>query len=674
MARRKTLYQHAPHAMLRAAARIEPVKLAPWLDSDATTADWRSWLEYTWGDDEFARAVATASPDLARQVQDVLDGTIDSAKRIRRAALSVGKYALRFTGRSVPFGFFAGVAPAAFGSAAEARFGTRHLLAARHGPTVLKQAIDAAHTDPETMSSIQVVVNNLAYISNGRLFVPEEGADENALAVTPVLALVLSVAAEPILHSELLDKIAAEYPTAPRERVAAAVGELLRVGALVSELRAPATVVDPAEVLDVCARPAGTPMAVDLLLDAQVTLPQAVGVEFETAATLLARMPVYPAGTPAWREYTQRFADRYGEGVPVDLRVLTNPGSGLGFPDGFGALSMPPRPMSLRDRVLLEIAGTAAIEGARAVDLTGALIERIEHAAGEAALRQAPHLEICGEIQSESIVALDRGDFRLRVHTASRAAGAYAARMWHLFGDDPAPGFADLPTVEPGARTAQMSFHPARCVADLLTRAPQILPTVLSVGEFRHRGPDVLLPDDLAVLFDGERLVLTVATTGEYLEPLATTAINFIWENYTPPLARFLAEISRASCPQVTGFDWGAALVLPFTPALHHRRTILIPARWRVQARDLPGSSVTLHEWARELHLWRSRHRMPTFVRLTDGDQHLPLDLEDGMHLEILRRHLRVRSTATMFEAPPDGAADWLGGRAHSIVVSMAAR
>jgi hypothetical protein len=65
LARRKTLYQHAPHAMLRAAARIEPVTLAPWPESDATTASWRTWLENAWRDDDFTRAVATASPDLA---------------------------------------------------------------------------------------------------------------------------------------------------------------------------------------------------------------------------------------------------------------------------------------------------------------------------------------------------------------------------------------------------------------------------------------------------------------------------------------------------------------------------------------------------------------------------------------------------------------------------------
>ncbi|WP_205717456.1 hypothetical protein [Actinomadura soli] len=45
-----------------------------------------------------------------------------------------------------------------------------------------------------------------------------------------------------------------------------------------------------------------------------------------------------------------------------------------------------------------------------------------------------------------------------------------------------------MPTVKPGAEHAQLSFHAARVQADLLTRAPQALPRLVNVGEFRQRG------------------------------------------------------------------------------------------------------------------------------------------------------------------------------------------
>jgi hypothetical protein len=230
--------------------------------------------------------------------------------------------------------------------------------------------------------------------------------------------------------------------------------------------------------------------------------------------------------------------------------------------------------------------------------------------------------------------------------------------------------------VDPDAEPVQLSFHPARVHADLLTRAPQALPRLVSVGEFRHRTDGVLFPDDLAIGLHGGRLYLCEAATGQRLEPLAPTAINFVWNNYTPPLVRFLAEISRALTPQVAAFDWGAAWTLPFTPALHYRRTVLVPARWKLHARDLPGRTATLPAWAEVFHSWRGRSGVPDRVLLAQDDQQLPLDLGQDLHLDLLRAHLDARPTvaAVLHEAPPPDADGWIGGRAHSLIVPLEAR
>ncbi|MFF0205147.1 lantibiotic dehydratase [Streptomyces sp. NPDC005017] len=66
--------------------------------------------------------------------------------------------------------------------------------------------------------------------------------------------------------------------------------------------------------------------------------------------------------------------------VPVEK--ATAPDAGVGFPDGFDTASEPPRPMSRRDRLLLEPAGSAATEGRFTVALTGAVIEELQAAVG----------------------------------------------------------------------------------------------------------------------------------------------------------------------------------------------------------------------------------------------------------------------------------------------------
>src|SRR6185437_267849 len=107
---------------------------------------------------------------------------------------------------------------------------------------------------------------------------------------------------------------------------------------------------------------------------------------------------------------------------------------------------------------------------------------------------------------------------------------------------------------------------------------------------------------------------------------------------------------------QVTGFDWGAAWTLPFTPALHYRRSILVPARWQLRAHWLPGRLVSLDHWASQVDAWRCRASVPDRVLLAMDDQHLPLDLTRPMHLDPLRAHLSGSPVAILHDAPPSDA------------------
>lgn len=669
------LYRSAGQGMLRAVVNRAAPHMSPWPATDAPPDHWRAWLTVVWADDIFRQAVADASPDLHNQVQSIVQGRTPKPRRMRRAALATARYALRYMYRSTPFGLFAGVAPIKFSDDIDVRIGDCHRVVTRPNPIALDEAITSWEADGKHMADVDLCLNNLAHKKSGRVYVPSEGASEFSLALTPALELVLRAARSPIRFSVLVGKLAAEFPTTTEDQRIALLTQLLRVRLLLSSLRAPATVVDPTSPLPAVLKQQtqNGPATSDVRLEDAVKLPKAVITEAEKAATVLTRICAHPSGTPAWQRYTERFSDRYGSGSHVPLEQLIDPDQGLGLPEGFGQMAEPPRPMTLRDRLLLELAGTATLEGRRSVNLSAPMIERLEAAAGTPALTP-PHLEVCAHVRACSTHALKTGNFRLGVSYISRALGTMTGRFWHL---DPTAqnNYEQLPTVEPDAELVQLSFHPARVRADLLTRAPQVLPRLISVGEFRHRIDGVLFPDDLAVGIENGRLHLCEVITGRRLEVLAPTAINFVWNNYTPPLVRFLAEISRAHAPQVTGFDWGAAWTLPFTPAVHHRRSILVPARWKLHARDLPGRRVPRREWAQQLHAWRDRFGAPQQVLLTEDDQQLPLDLGHDMHLDVLRAHLDARpaGVAILHEAPPRQADGWFG-RAHSIIVPLEVR
>lgn len=672
------LYRCIPSAVIRATARAAPAELPPWPAPDSTCDVWRSWLATVWSDAGLAQAVANASPSLVQRIQTIVQANpnnVPRARRARLAALALARYALRAGHRCTPFGLFAGVAPLRFGDSTQVRFGSDHHAATRLTPTALEAVISRREADPSQMAGVLVCLNNLTRIHDGRVYVPSEGSSEYSIALTPVVEFVMGASASPITFDALLGELATTFSTGAKTDCATLLTKLLHVRLLRSALRAPATVVDPSSALmamDLAEHQVQPAVAIDLRLDADIKLSSGVARELESAATLLTRLSPHPSGTPAWNRYAERFAERYGANQ-VPLCTLTDPARGLGYPDGFGSSAGPTEPLSNRDRLLLQLAATAGIEGQLSVELSAAKVEAIANAVGPSVRLAAPHLELCAQILAPSLRALDSGRFRIWVQSASRAAGTMTGRFWHIV-PEAAVHMDTLPTVTPGARLVQLSFHPSRVAADLLTRAPQVLPSVISLGEYRERSAHVLFPEDLLVSMSEGRLCLASRVTGEALEVLAPTAINFASHHHTPLLARFIAEVWRSQSPQVTGFHWGAALALPFTPALRCGRITLVSARWRLRAEQLPKGSCSLTEWSEQLHAWCERYRIPERFLLAEADQQLLLDVNEPLHLDLLRTHLNRTGHAVLHEAPPCSGFGWIDGRAHSIVVPMGAR
>ena len=145
--------------------------------------------------------------------------------------------------------------------------------------------------------------------------------------------------------------------------------------------------------------------------------------------------------------------------------------------------------------------------------------------------------------------------------------------------------FASLPTVDTEAVPVQMSFSPLAPGTASVTRVHALLPRLMSLAE--HRTPEScsIRLEDLAVVSDGHRLYLVSIAVQRRLEPSILHALDL--RSHTPPLARFLAEASRAHVAVVTGFDWGAARILPFLPRVRYGRAILSSARWLLSPAEL---------------------------------------------------------------------------------------
>ncbi|MCT2594493.1 lantibiotic dehydratase [Streptomyces sp. N2-109] len=718
-------------ALIRAVARVElPDSPCPDLDDASPNGETArlAWLREAWSDKRISEALQHASPALASQVGTLISSGAPAARDVRRAVTSVVRYMLRAEHRATPFGLFAGVASATFGSRACAMWGSDHTVIGRASAEWLAAVVEQLESHREFLGRLLVVVNNAVAMRGDRLIVPYKSnpqgdrtrAVEASIGLTvPVLA-VLNATRAPTRIGDLADNLNAEFPAAGRDKVLRLVQELIGHQVLITNLRAPSTETDALgyvlgqldtmdagsvpslaatirELRDVheglrrCDTPGGRdcvtarmrtlipdlhhhPLALDMRLDARIELPKEIAREIERAAAVLSRVSAHPYGTAAWKAYQRRFYERYGIGTMVPLKEVVAD-SGTGFPDGYPAAPTDGRRsrISARDDTLVHLAQAAVLDGREEVVLTDELIAAMD--LGPVHPRVPPHLEIGVRVHAGSTEDLQHGRFRLEVVSVSRGIGVTTGRFLSVLAPEDrerlALELADLPTADVGTVPAQLSFPPLLPTSAHVTRAPRVLPTVISVQEHRAPDGDVLTPSDLAVACDGRRMYLAAPERGHRIEAVGIHALNL--KEHTPPLVRFVTELSRAQCAQVTLFDWGAAGAMPFLPRLRYGRTVLTPARWRLEASELPASDRPRAEWQAGLEEWRSRRRMPRRVCVAEGDRRLLLDLDQAGHQALLRQHLNRARLAVLVEAPDTDAYNWCAGRAHEVVVPVKA-
>lgn len=727
----RTAFRAGGTALIRAVARPElPVPPAPDLESTSfrSAAARLAWLQDVLSDGDVVEALEHASPPLAAQVRTLCSSDAPAARDVLRAAASVARYVSRAEQRATPFGLFAGVASADFGPQTTTVWGSNHTVVARASAEWLTAVVERLESCPELLERLAVVCNNTMQVRAGQLVVPYASDDrgerrravEASIALTAPVRTILDAAREPISVGALVDKLVADFPAAGSGRARQLVHGLIENHALITSLRAPSTETDALEYLlsqldavsaddlppvaetvrDLrvvrarlreCGSRSGRaraaarmravapglrrhPLALDLRLDALIELPDQVAHEIERAADVLARISALPYGTEAWKAYQRKFYERYGIGTMVPLAEVVAD-SGTGFPDGYPGATADTQRSRLNERhdTLMRLAQNAVLDGHDEVILTDDLVAALD--LGPEHPRVPPHLEISVRVNAASAEELQRGRFSLEMAGVSRGAGVTTGRFLSVLAaedrDKLAADLANLPGADGGTIAAQLSFPPLYPSSAHVTRTPQILPTVISVQEHRRKSVDVLTPDDLAVACDGRRMYLAAPERGHRIEAVGMHALNL--KDHTSPLVRFLTELSRAQCAQVTTFDWGAANAMPFLPRVRYGRTVLSPARWRLEAAELPGREQSQALWNEAVEDWRTRRRMPQRVRLAEGDRLLLLDLSSSAHRFLLRQHLSRSPAAILVEAPDTDAYGWCDGRAHEVVLPLKA-
>ncbi|WP_406153196.1 lantibiotic dehydratase [Streptomyces sp. NBC_01023] len=714
-------YQWAGVAMLRATTDPSPADIPQGLNLDDPVST-RTWLVRIWQRPDIRNALLSASPVLGATVESIVRGTPPAPRQIRRAALSVISYLLRWRHRPTPFGLFAGAAPLTVGVAPHVRWGHDHPVRLRADGEWISDVIQHLESDAELLERLPVLANNTAYIRGDRLAAPGPPADGHARLMAPVeISLRLSrpvkaamkAAQSPILYQDLREHLTALFPAGAGGKIDGVLRELLTQNLLITSLRPSMTDLDAldhvcAELKKVDAHSlphvgayarslydlrddlashdesatttnlqalttrmaaqssiAPVPILVDTVLNGSVQLPTEVITEVQKAVTLLHRLSPHPYGYPHWRDYHRRFRAQYGVGATVPVLELVAD-SGLGWPAGYTGSERRKAPALLTDRdaVMLKLLQQT---GHGDLDLDEPTIAELVEAGGIDEPLFADRCEVGFEVHAPSTRNLVQGAFTIEITAVPRPGSSMFGRFAHLLPADQQRLIADSYTTRPDAITAQLSFGPRRRRNENVARTPQLLPCVIPLAEHPAEGATSISVDDIGVTADARSLHLVQLSTGRSIDARVLHALEAGIQ--TPPLARFLAEVAGARHAVYKPFDFGAAASrLPYLPRVRYGRTTLAPARWLLDNRGMPARTAPHHKWEEAFTTWRMRMNVPRYVCLMEYDQRLPLDLHHPVHRRLVRSRMYEGPGLELRQGMDPDAHGWIG-RAHDVIL-----
>ncbi|MFE0175567.1 lantibiotic dehydratase [Streptomyces sp. NPDC059002] len=663
----------------------------------------RAELARLTADPAFMAAVELASPSLAGEARRAVAGEPLKERRLRRLVVSLVKYHLRMTYRATPFGLFAGVALAGFGPAPRHRLGTGHHAVSRPDAAWLDAVLATLRATPGALRRTRLVANGLRTERDGRLVLVDfhDGAGSQRLAHSvrhaPVVRHALECAAAPITWDDLAARLSARFPDASADAVDRCITQLTQGHFLLSDLTPPPDCTHPlshvlerldgwdhpladalreigAELAALDAAPPATRgrtlaavtdrmralhtvddvIQSDLRLDADLVLPREVEREAERAASALWRTSLIRPGSPQLRDYHLAFLERYGTDRLVPVLELLDEGRGLGLPDAYrkGSAARPePHPdADRRDRALAELflgAVRRGGEGPAEVELDDAALDALAPPEGR---RLPGSLEIGAELLARDWQELCDGDFRLLLgaNPGSPLGGATFSRFASVLGEESARvrelalrGTAAGPADE---LVATVAYRPRVIRSANVAAVPQWpahrIP--LGVGPAARPGVTDLDVAHLAVHADLEGLRLYDTVSGRRVRPVSYSMLNPA-TGHVPHVARFLLELGQEGHDWCIPWNWGAWSSAPAQPRVARGRTVLAAARWLPDREllDAAAGSAGDRDWFRRAAAWRRRWGVPRHVLLTRADNRIAVDLEEPLHLRVLREELK---------------------------------
>ena len=152
--------------------------------------------------------------------------------------------------------------------------------------------------------------------------------------------------------------------------------------------------------------------------------------------------------------------------------------------------------------------------------------------------------------------------------------------------------------------------------------------------------------EDLTIQLKGERFVLRDRKTGKQVIPRLTSAHNYGAKQLGT--YQFLAMLQDDDSPWI-GFNWPQAVEdFDYLPRLEIEGVVVARARWTLSKEDISALNIALVD--EKLEEWRTQRKLPRFISLDQGDNHLPVDLENIASANLLLDEIIKLPSTHVFE------------------------
>ncbi len=206
--------------------------------------------------------------------------------------------------------------------------------------------------------------------------------------------------------------------------------------------------------------------------------------------------------------------------------------------------------------------------------------------------------------------------------------------------------------LDPDAVHAEIVHLPSGRMVNILARPALRDHEIAWLGRSGMRSELVLSAADLLISIRDGRFVLRSRRLQRRVVPHLTSAHNV--NRHSPGVYRFLAVVDSDGTLDTVAWTWSPFDRAPFTPRVRLGSLIVARARWWVSGKELTelDRSDPVARW-HAVQAFRGRRRLPRWICLVDGDNVLPIDLDNVLGVDTFVRTARHRGDVLLEELFP---------------------